>query len=46
MIRYHLFGSTLDAVTQLEQACTPGRVLMSEVFAMALRPDGARFVSC
>ena len=25
---------------QLEQACIPGQVLASELFVMALRPDG------
>ena len=25
---------------QLEQACVPGHVLISEFFAMAMRPDG------
>ena len=38
MVRYHLFGSSVDCVTTLEQACTPGRILVSEPFARALRP--------
>ena len=38
MVRYHLFGSSVDCVTTLEQACTPGRIRMSEAFARSLRP--------
>ena len=38
MVRYHLFGSSVDCVTTLEQACTPGRIRISEPFARALRP--------
>ena len=40
MLRYHLFGSTMDVVTQLEQACAPGQILISNAFALALRGDG------
>lgn len=39
MLRYHLFGSTMDVLTQLEQSCKHGNVHMSRSFAMALRPS-------
>ena len=38
MLRYHLFGPAMDAVTQLEQACTHARVRLSAAFAHAMRP--------
>jgi len=43
VIRYHLFGPTMDAVTQLEQTCLPGCVHLSESFAVALRPSDPRW---
>ena len=33
-----LFGSSMDVLTQLEQACAHGCVLLSDTFAVALRP--------
>ena len=43
MLRYHLFGAAMDAVTQLEQACRLGGVRLSEMFAMILRPSDPRW---
>ena len=43
MLRYHLFGPAMDAVTQLEQACRLGDVRLSEMFAMILRPSDPRW---
>ena len=36
MMRYHLFGTTMDALTQLEQASKSGGARMSQSFATAL----------
>ena len=38
-----LFGATMDALTQLEQACAVGCVRISESFAAALRPNDPRW---
>ena len=43
MLRYHLFGPAMDAVTQLEQTCRLGGVRLSEKFAMMLRPSDPRW---
>ena len=43
MLRYHLFGPAMDAVTQLEQACRHGGVRLSEMFAIILRPTDPRW---
>ena len=39
-----LFGSSMDVLTQLEQACAHGCVLLSESFAVALRPSDPALV--
>ena len=39
MLRYHLFGSSMDVLSQLEQACDHGCVLLSDTFAAVLRSD-------
>ena len=37
MLRYHLFGPTMDVVAALEHACQPGQIRLSRAFAHALK---------
>ena len=39
MLRYHLFGPTLEGVNRMEQSCEEGGVRCSEAFANILKRD-------
>lgn len=36
MLRYHLFGETVDVAAKCEQTCVPGRVHVTDNFAQLL----------
>ena len=44
IMRYHLFGRSISAVNNLEQACPKGDILCSQAFLEAMGPLGRQFV--